>query len=116
MEAVIESQHDLSPPPVKGCEKYHDAEVHTPHKWFKNRKEEYPFWCEGVLPLDEQPPCQAYISPQQPECGEPAPVKVRIRIRIIDARIDLCMYHKRRHDNLAAVRRAEHRDQEQQVS
>lgn len=96
-------------PQVKACEKSQRFEVHTTHPWEK--KPGFPLLCEGILPVDEQPPCQFYISPEKPRCGEPAPVSVRVKTATVDAKVDLCIFHKHRHDNSAATRRAAHADQ-----
>lgn len=89
--------------PMKGCAKMRTFEVHLPHTWEK--KPGWRFHCDGILPVDEQPPCQAYVSPEQPECGEPSPVTIRVKTRLIDARIDVCINHKRQYDNRSAAAR-----------
>lgn len=97
-------------PPLKECKKARAYEVHVPHEWHRPGRAHWPFWCDGILPEDEQPPCQIYISPQQPECGKPAPTYVRIKNPLLkqEALIDVCAHHKSVHDQQAAARRAAH--------
>jgi hypothetical protein len=99
---------------VKGCEKYQQFEVHPAHPW--ERRPGWPLFCEGILPEDEQPPCGFYVSPEQPTCGEPAPVTVRVKTKIIDTKVPLCRFHKRKHSNMAAQRRAEYTESHRQAS
>lgn len=51
---------------------------------------------------DEPPlgPCKFYISPEEPECGEPAVAQVRVRNRAITATVELCSHHKAVHDEI----------------
>lgn len=105
-EAIAFKPPGSSPPriPTKDCPLSQRFEPHAAHPWEK--KPGWFFNCEGVLPLDEQPPCQWYISPEQPECGQAAPTKIRIKTKLLDARVDVCVYHKGQYDNVAALRRA----------
>jgi hypothetical protein len=97
-------------PPLKECPKARRYEVHPPHPWHRPNRARWPFHCDGILPVDQQPPCQIYISPQQPECGEPAPTYVRIKNQALkqEAIINICAMHKSVHDQQAAARRAAH--------
>lgn len=104
-----ESAQDQGPP-TKDCPKARIFEVHPPHVWFKKPDTaDWPFWCDGILPEDQRPPCQVYISPAQPECGEPAVTTIHVKTRLIDARIDVCPKHKHEYDDRSAKLRGERR-------
>lgn len=96
-----------SSPPSKECETALLFEEHKPHTWFKARDTEkrYPWHCDGILPVEEQPPCQWYISPEQPECGDPSPTTVHVKTTLIEANIDVCVKHKGVYNSLSAARR-----------
>jgi hypothetical protein len=76
-------------------------EVHPEHPWEK--RQGFTFWCIGIPPEAEQPPCQAMEGGSI--CGQPAPVEIRIRTSIFDGKMDVCVYHKKRHDSGAAALR-----------
>lgn len=49
--------------------------------------------------------CKWYVSIEQPECGEPAVAKVRVKGKVTQAVVDLCIKHKSMHDeNYARLR------------
>lgn len=49
--------------------------------------------------------CSWFVSEDQPECGEPATSKVKVRGKITQATIDVCPKHKAEHDeNFAKLR------------
>lgn len=48
------------------------------------------------------PPCKWYISIDEPECGKPAPFKLKVRGKITVAIVDVCDDHKAEHDRLFA--------------
>jgi hypothetical protein len=93
-------------PPQKECEDARKFIEHRSHTWFKKDRPEWQYHCDGILPEDQQPPCQIYISPEQPECGEPAPTTVHVKTALIDARVDVCARHKAQHDTRSAAIRA----------
>lgn len=103
-----------SPPPMKDCPKAKAYEEHPPHTWTRETpaKRVLTFHCDGILPVAEQPPCQVYISPAQPECGKPAPTFVRVKTSLIDATVDVCREHKAEYDQQAASRRNARREQD----
>lgn len=96
-----------SEPPSKECEKSLVFEEHEPHHWYKKRDvyKRFPFHCDGVLPIDEQPPCQIFVSPERPVCGEPSPSTVHVKTQLIDAMVDVCKLHKHEYNHQAAARR-----------
>lgn len=52
-----------------------------------------------------QETCQWYVSIEQPECGEPAVAKVRVKGKVTRATVYLCSRHKAEHDeNFAKLR------------
>lgn len=53
--------------------------------------------------------CKYFVSIEQPECGKPAPHRVRVPLGKAYASIDLCDEHKAVHDANNAARRAAHR-------
>jgi hypothetical protein len=56
---------------------------------------------------DEEETCKFYVSPEQTECGKPAPYTVRTRITATDsATVFLCWEHKGKYDEQYARRRA----------
>ena len=57
------------------------------------------------MKYDDLPPCMFYVSIEQPECGRAAPHKVLVRTALVNATVDLCNYHKKRHDKIAEERR-----------
>lgn len=55
-----------------------------------------------------QPKCRFFISPEERECGKPAPHKVKTRITRKDsATVDLCTEHKHKYDEQYARMRTE---------
>lgn len=90
-------------PTEKYCSKVRTFEVHPEHEWEKGR---FTYWCLGIPPVDEQPPCQVVVDGSV--CGEPAPVEVHLKTNLIDSKIDVCQYHKKRFDSSAAAQRLGH--------
>lgn len=89
---------------TKSCPKAHAYEPHPEHIWEKNPG--WPLLCEGIPEVEDQPPCAGVNEADGKVCGEPAPALVRTRTAVVDAKVPLCVFHKRKHDNLAANRRS----------
>lgn len=104
-------------PPMKDCVDARNYVVHKPHTWFREGRPQWKFHCDGVLPVDEQPPCQFYISPEQPECGEPSPTYIRVRVQPGPAQVtvDVCKKHKAAYDQAAAEMRNARRQAKQNL-
>lgn len=95
-------------PELKACPKSQAYEPHPEHRW--ERRAGWPLTCEGIPEVDDQPPC-AWVEPGESHaCDKPAPAIVHARTSIVNARIALCIPHKRKHDNLAAHRRSSRPD------
>lgn len=59
---------------------------------------------------NESPPaetCKKYVSVAEPECGEPAVAKVKVRTRTGQVLVPLCPRHKAEHDETFARIRTE---------
>lgn len=57
--------------------------------------------------MPEEKTCGWYVSIQQPECGLDAPYSVRVKGRVTNATVHLCVQHKKIHDeNFARIRAA----------
>ena len=95
-------------PILKACGKAQAYEPHPEHDWEKRAG--WPLHCEGVPEVADQPPCTWIEAGEQAACGKPAPAVVRARTSIVNARVALCVPHKRKHDNLAAHRRSARTD------
>lgn len=55
------------------------------------------------------PPCQFYVSVQQPDCGKPAKWGVRVKNKVSDAIVNMCDEHKNEHQRkLEAARRQQY--------
>lgn len=89
---------------TKACSKAQAFEPHPAHEWEKVAG--WPLACEGIPEVDQQPPCDWIDEGESKPCGAPAPAMVRTRTAIVDARVSLCIPHKRKHDGLAANRRS----------
>lgn len=107
-----------SPPVVKECKRALAFEEHEPHTWHKDRDtyHQFPLHCGGILPVDQQPPCQFYIAPEQPICGKPAPATIRVRNALVDAVVDVCITHKSVYNHRSASRRQGRLEQNQPKS
>ena len=51
--------------------------------------------------------CQWYVSVLEPECGKPAPHRVKVKTRVTQAMVSLCDEHKAVHDETFARIRTE---------
>lgn len=91
-------------PQVKACPKAQAYEPHPGHNWEKRAG--WTLACEGVPEVADQPPCSWINESDGKMCGAPAPVAIRARTALVDAKIMLCRFHKRKHDNMAANRRS----------
>jgi len=56
----------------------------------------------SVIPVTNDatklPPCKWYVSVDQPECGKPAPFKLKVKGKVTQAVVDVCEDHKALHD------------------
>lgn len=105
-----------SPPPVelpvKDCPQSMAYEPHPEHSWEKRGRN---YQCEGIPEVEDQPECLIYVSPEHPKCGNRAPAKIRVKTKLTDARVPVCLVHKAEYDNQAATFRAKrHEAQPQQ--
>lgn len=64
------------------------------------------FWKNDPDEDGALPPCQQFISMENPDCGAPAQWGVLIKNKVTTAVVDLCDKHKTEHERkLAALRR-----------
>jgi hypothetical protein len=76
------------------------------HRWRPIEDSDSLVICVHCRQVDEVPDCMFYVSPEQPECGEPGYTFIRVTNRGFPVRVAVCRTHKAKHDEIFA--RARH--------